>query len=80
MFPDDWKKLPIPLNKQNDIFVALVDVMLDLNKKIQTAKGNEKEQIHRQIEKTDKEIDDMVCKLYGITEEEREIIEKSVSN
>ena len=61
MFPDDWKKLPIPANKDkayNDL-VALVDIMSDLNKKILSVKGNEKEQIQRQIEKTDKEIDDL---------------------
>jgi hypothetical protein len=55
--------------------VALVDIMLNLNKKIQTAKGNQKEQIQRQIEKTDREIDKIVYKLYGIKEEERKIIE-----
>jgi type I restriction-modification system DNA methylase subunit len=62
-------------DKLQDNIVALVDVMLNLNKKIQAAKGNEKEQIQRQIEKTDREIDDLVYKLYGITEEEIKIIE-----
>jgi len=38
--------------------------MLDLNKKIQTARGNENEQIQRQIKKTDMEIDGVVYKLY----------------
>jgi type I restriction-modification system DNA methylase subunit len=61
--------------KFHDDLVVLVDVMLDLNKKIQTAKGSEKEQIQRQIEKADKEIDDLVYKIYGITEEEKKIIE-----
>jgi len=56
--------------------VALVDVMLDLNKKIQTAKGSQKDQIQRQIEKTDKAIDEIVYKLYGITEEEKKIIRR----
>ena len=61
--------------KHHDDLVALVDVMLDLNKKIQTAKGSQKDQIQRQIEKTDKEIDDIVYKLYNITEVEKKIIE-----
>ncbi|MBA7675690.1 hypothetical protein ES703_83927 [subsurface metagenome] len=56
--------------------VALVDVMLDLNKKIQIARGSRKDQIQRQIERTDREIDDLVFKLYGITEEERMVIEE----
>ncbi len=77
------KPLPIrtidfsnPVEKQlHDNIVCLVDSMLDLNKKIQSAKGSEKDQIQRQIEKTDREIDDLVYKLYGITEGERHIIE-----
>jgi len=50
-------------------------MLLDLNKKIQTAKGSRKEQIQRQIAKTDKETDVIVYKLYGITGEERKVIE-----
>jgi len=61
--------------KLHDDLVELVDVMLDLNKKLHTAKGSEKDQIQRQIEKTDKEIDEKVYNLYGITEEERKIID-----
>ncbi|MCK4251154.1 hypothetical protein KAX97_06885 [candidate division WOR-3 bacterium] len=41
----------------------------------QPTKDSEKEQIQRQIEKTDREIDDLVYKLYGITEKERKVIE-----
>lgn len=65
--------------KLHDDLVSLVDVMLDLNKTNQTAKGSKKEQIQRQIEKTDKEIDEIVYKLYGITEKERKIIEGEVT-
>ncbi len=61
--------------KLHDDLVALVDVMLDLNKRIQTVKGSQRDQIQRQIEKTDKEIDEIVYKLYNITEEEKRIIE-----
>jgi hypothetical protein len=61
--------------KVHDDVVELVDVMLDLNKKIQTAKGSAKEQIQRQIDKTDKEIDEIVYKLYGIMEKKKKIIE-----
>jgi type I restriction-modification system DNA methylase subunit len=63
-------------NKLYNKLVFLVETMLDLNIKIQTAKGHEKEQIQRQIEKTDREIDELVYRLYGITDEERAIIEK----
>ena len=61
--------------RQHNDLVALVDVMLDLNKKVQSVKGSEWNQIQRQIEKTDREIDEMVYKLYGITKMERKIIE-----
>ena len=59
----------------HDDLVALVDVMLDLNKKVQTARGSRKDQIQRQIAKTDREIDELVYELYRITEEERKVIE-----
>ena len=61
--------------KQHNDLVALVNVMLNLNKKVQTVKGDEKDQIQSQIEKTDREIDEMVYDLYGITKIERKIIE-----
>jgi hypothetical protein len=51
--------------------------MLNLYKKIQTAKGSQKDQIQRQIEKTDKEIDEIVYKLYNITNAEKKIIEEN---
>jgi len=81
--PEYIKQLPVRLidfdnrfeKKLHDDLVDLIDVMLELNKKIQIAKGSEREQIQRQIEKTDKEIDDLVYKIYGITEEEKKIIE-----
>ena len=61
----------------HDDLVALVDVMLDLNKKVQGAKGSEKDQLQRQIERTDKEIDELVYELYGLTEDEIRIVEES---
>jgi hypothetical protein len=77
------KKLPIhninvnnpTERKSHDNIVALADVMLGLNEIIQAAKGGEKEEIQRQIEKTDREIDEIVYKLYRITENEKKIIE-----
>ena len=49
--------------------------MPTLTMKIQSAKGNEKEQIQKQIDQTDNEIDQLVYKLYGLTEKEIRIIE-----
>jgi len=64
-----------PEKESHDNLVALVDVMLDLNNKTQIAKGSRKEQIQRQIENTDREIDDLVYRLYGVTGKERDVIE-----
>lgn len=44
----------------------------------QTARGSRKEQIQKQIKKTDREIDALVYELYGITDEERKVIEKDL--
>jgi hypothetical protein len=41
--------------------------------------GSGKEQLQQQIKNTDREINDLVYKLYGITDEERSII-KGVTN
>jgi len=60
----------------HDKMVSLVDRMLDLNKKLQTVKiAHEKEILDRQIKITDDQIDRLVYELYGLTEEERKIVE-----
>ena len=60
----------------HDKMVSLVDRMLDLNKKLQTVKiAHEKELLERQTKITDDQIDRLVYELYGLTEEERKIIE-----
>ena len=38
----------------------------------------EKQMLEEEIKKTDKEIDELVYQLYGITEEEKKIIEESL--
>ncbi|HUS85364.1 MAG TPA: hypothetical protein VMX56_09475, partial [Anaerolineales bacterium] len=58
LYPDDWKKLPIPdvpKEKQEPI-VALVDQILDLKKKDPSADVSELE----------RKVDAMVAKLYGV--------------
>ncbi|MCX5726968.1 MAG: N-6 DNA methylase [Candidatus Saganbacteria bacterium] len=64
-------------NVHNNI-VKLVDKMLDLNKqyaKVKDKQTSETERLKRRIEETDREIDQMVYKLYGLTKEEIKIIE-----
>ena len=55
--------------------------MLSLNKRLNEIgdkNTDEKLRIQEEIKRTDAEIDDVVYKLYGITEEEKKIIEDSV--
>ena len=59
----------------HDDLVKLVEVMLDLRKREQKAEGHELEQLKRQIEKTDHEIDERVYELYGLREKEIDIVE-----
>jgi mRNA-degrading endonuclease toxin of MazEF toxin-antitoxin module len=50
--------------------------MLNLNKKLNNAKlPQEKNLLQRQIETTDKQIDQLVYKLYKLTDEEIKIVE-----
>jgi len=50
--------------------------MLDLNKKLQDARvDHEKTLLLRQIEATDAAIDKLVYELYGLTDEEINVVE-----
>ena len=54
--------------------ISLVDLMLDLNKRT-PATPQEQESLQRQIAATDRQIDQLVYQLYGLTEEEIRIVE-----
>lgn len=76
-----------PAEKQmHDELVALVEKMLELHKQLHGKGGahlkggvhlfeSEKEPIQRQIAATDKRIDELVYRLYSLTEEEIRIVE-----
>jgi type I restriction-modification system DNA methylase subunit len=70
-----------PLDKaRHDRMVAVVERMLELNKKKHSfpqsgIAPSELDRLERQIAATDAEIDELVYELYGITDEERKIIE-----
>jgi hypothetical protein len=56
--------------------VALVERMLALHEKLAAATiPADKELYQRQIEATDRQIDGLVYGLYGLTEEEIEVVE-----
>jgi len=60
----------------HDKMVTLVGRMLDLNKRLPEARTDQEQTLlKRQIAATDKEIDELVYELYGLTEEERKIVE-----
>jgi len=80
------KKIPIPLldlnnipeKKIHDSLVVLAENMLELNKKLHTLTEYEidkKAQLEHEIKITDEKIDNLVYDLYGLTEEERKIVE-----
>ncbi|NAS88656.1 hypothetical protein C4E24_02795 [ANME-1 cluster archaeon AG-394-G21] len=60
----------------HDKLVALVDNMLELQKKHhETRMGRDKELYERQIKFVDAQIDRLVYDLYGLTEEEVKVVE-----
>ena len=64
--------------KMHDDLVALVDKMLKLNKRLAPIRNtpcNDRDELLREINRTDNEIDNLVYDLYGLTEKEREIVE-----
>jgi hypothetical protein len=85
-FRQDVLKLPIKrIDSSNrtdkfrhDRMVELVEQMLTLHKQLPAAKTEqEKTVIQRQIDATDKQIDQLVYELYGLTEEEIKIVKGS---
>lgn len=71
---------PSPLEENN--INILVNRMLSLNKRLNEIgdkKTDERHRIEEEIKRTDAEIDEQVYKLYGITDEEKKIIEESLS-
>ena len=63
---------------QHDKLVSLVDNMLGLQKKYREARmERDKELYERQIKIVDEQIDGLVYDLYGLTEEEVKVVEKS---
>ena len=64
----------------HDRMVELVETMLKLHKDLHAAKtDHEKSLIQRQIDATDKQIDQLVYELYDLTDEEIRIVEEATS-
>ncbi len=70
----------ISLERQQP-FIKLVDKMLSLNKRLNEIgdkRTEERTRIEKEIKKNNEEIDKLVYQIYGITNEEQDIIEKSL--
>ena len=67
LYPDDWKKLPIPdvSPEQQAPIVALVDKILDAKRA----------DLEADVSNLEKEIDKLVYDLYGLTDDEIAIVE-----
>jgi hypothetical protein len=63
-------------NSAYENIIILIDRMLDLHKRTPTT-PQEQEQLRREIEATDRQIDQLVYQLYGLTDEEIKIVEQS---
>jgi len=72
----------VEIDKKNEIIIdGLLNKMLSLNNRLNEIgdkKTDERARIEEEIKKTEAEIDELVYKLYSITEEEKKIIEESL--
>jgi len=65
--------------KMHDDLVAMVDKMLNLQKKYHSARLEQDKKLYKtQIDLLDHQIDSLVYKLYALTEEDIKIVEESV--
>ena len=65
---------------RHDKMVSLVESMLALHKQLAAAKTpHEQENLKRQIDATDRQIDKLVYELYGLTDEEIHVVEGASS-
>lgn len=76
-FPIPKIDFNIPSEKQkHDEMVKLVETMLGLHKELQKVKlPGERESLQQRIDHTDRRIDKLVYKLYGLTEDEIKVVE-----
>jgi len=64
--------------QQHDKLVSLVKKMLELNKQLAPIRNTpigDRDELQKEIKQTEKEINNLVYDLYGLTEEERKIVE-----
>jgi adenine-specific DNA-methyltransferase len=70
-------RIPI-IKKEDQQIIKNVELLIELNKKLESVNlEREKEIIRKQIHALEKQIDEIVYRLYGLTKEEIEIVEES---
>ncbi|MFH0800726.1 MAG: DNA methyltransferase [Pseudomonadota bacterium] len=78
------KEIDISCERECAIHQVLVDLvrkMIELHAKHDTARApNRKTVLHRQIDATDRQIDQLVYELYGLTKEEIRIVEEATAD
>ncbi len=75
------KRMPIVISKDkniHDLIVKYVEQILDVNKKIRTSDESKKELLNREAKIYEEKIDQLVYELYGLTQEERKIVEEAI--
>ena len=73
------EQFPIPLNQSLEL-IKNVQKIINLNKELQIVKTPQEEKLLKiQIDKVDKEINSSVYELYGLSNDEIDIIEKSLN-
>jgi hypothetical protein len=81
IYPEDLRKIPIKIAEktQSDKLSELVRQIIRFNKslsELNDKKTDEKIKLEEEISKTDVRIDELVYKIYGITTEEKKVIEE----
>lgn len=70
--------IPISISKNSDRLVSLVEQMMLMHNRLKNVNSpNEKKIIQKQIDVTDRQIDQLVYQLYELTDDEIAIIEES---
>ncbi len=65
---------------RNVALTSLVDTMLNLHKKFAAENTPQRrEQVQREIDATDRQIDQLVYQLYGLTDDEIRIVEEGTA-
>lgn len=81
--PPQIERLPIPVieDSPGKRLSTLVDTMVSLQKRLAAEQlPQRREQIQREIDATDRQIDQLVYRLYGLTDDEIRIVEETTTS